>query len=132
ISPTGWGNTAFSRTPSAIAATLDAASARRSTNAASLPAPRRRDVLRVGGQQAFLVANDCQGDCLQRGILCCRRRPREEARRRSRALADLAHVRGQVQTSNIEVGHAGYSIPIGGHEETGPVERTKQKGRNGV
>src|SRR2546421_2523960 len=40
ISPTGSGNTAISRTPSAIAATLDASSARRSTNAASLPAPR--------------------------------------------------------------------------------------------
>ena len=40
-------------------------------------AARRRDVLRVGGQQTFLVANDCQGDCLQRGILCRRRRARQ-------------------------------------------------------
>src|SRR6266403_462278 len=39
ISPTGSGNAAISRTPSAIAATLDASSASRSTNAASLPAP---------------------------------------------------------------------------------------------
>src|SRR6202521_72855 len=40
ISPTGSGNAVISRTPSAIAATLDASSVSRSTNAASLPAPR--------------------------------------------------------------------------------------------
>src|SRR6266849_8423817 len=39
ISPTGSGKAAISRTPSAMAATLDAASVSRSTNAASLPAP---------------------------------------------------------------------------------------------
>src|ERR1700694_5160578 len=40
ISPTGSGNAVISRTPSAIAATLDASSVSRSRNAASLPAAR--------------------------------------------------------------------------------------------
>src|SRR3984893_3848384 len=40
ISPTGSGNAVISRTPSAIAATLDASSVSRSTNASSLPASR--------------------------------------------------------------------------------------------
>ena len=96
-------------------------------------AARRRDVLRVGGQQAFLVANDCQGDRLQRGILCRRRRASQEARCRTCALADLAHVRGQIQTGDVEVGHAGYSIPIGAHTgDRGPVERTTDEACNGA
>ena len=64
------------------------------------------DIAGIGCAQLLAVALErCRG-ALEGGILVRRRRPREHARRRARALADVAHVRDEVEPGNVEIGHA--------------------------